>query len=189
MGIGIKRLNRIQFGKETTAGTTVAATTRWRGAGNMLDDQRKIEEIDEFIGILGGGADRDAVVQLLGMVDLAEVPATPEQFQYMLAMGLGGPTTGSADGAGSDKIYTTNLPTTTVPTLVPYSVEGGDNSEVEVMEYTVCKKISLKGAMGQTARMAGSLMGRQVTRLGRELYRCHDPRCVRTAGAKGQGLS
>jgi hypothetical protein len=166
MGIGIKRLDRLQFGKEVTPGTAVVATTRWRGAGNMLDDQRKIEEIDEFIGILGGGADRDAVVQLLGMVDLADVPATTEQFQYLLAMGLGGPTTGAADGAGTDKIYTTNIPTTTVPTLVPYSVEGGDNSEVEVMEYTVCKKITLKGAMGQTARMSGSLMGRQVTRLG-----------------------
>jgi hypothetical protein len=164
MAAGIKRLQRIQFGKESVAGTAVVATTRWRGAGNMLDDQRKVEEIEEMIGIIDG-ADRDAVVQLLGMIQLNEVPMTPEQFQYLLVMGIGGSTTGSADGGGSGKVYTTNLPTTAVPTAVPYSIEGGDNFEVEGLEYCVCTKVGISFAMGQTARMSGTLMGRQVQRL------------------------
>lgn len=165
MAVGIKRLRRIHLGKEVTPGTAVAATTRWRGGATMLDDQRKIEEIEEWIGVIDG-ADRTAVVQLMGMLALDEVPATSEQFQYLAAMGFGGPTTGSADGAGSDKIYTTNTPTTAKPTAVPYTIQGGDDFEQEVMEYAVCTKISLKGAMGQTARMSGTLMGRQVARLG-----------------------
>lgn len=163
--VGIKRLRRIQLGKEVTHGTAVAATTRWRGGATMLDDQRKIEEIEEWIGVIDG-ADRTALVQLLGMLTLDEVPATAEQFQYLVAMGLGGPTTGAADGAGTDKIYTTNTPTTAKPTAVPYTIQGGDDFEVEQMEYTVCTKISLKGALGQTARMGGTLLGRQVARLG-----------------------
>lgn len=162
MALGVKRLQRIQWGKEVTPGTAVAETTRWRGAGNMLDDQRKVEEIEEMMGIIEG-ADRTAIVQLLGMLQLAETPATAEQFQYLLTMALGGPVAGAADGAGSDLIYTTNIPTTGQPTAAPYTVVAGDNFETERMEYTVCTKLSLKGAMGQTARMSGTLMGRQVS--------------------------
>lgn len=159
--LGVKRLQRIQWGKETVSGTPVAETTRWRGTGAMLDDQRKVEEIEEMMGIIEG-ADRTAVVQYLGMLTLADTPATAEQFQYLLAMAFGGPVAGSADGAGSDKIYTTNIPTTALPTGVNYTVVGGDNFETERMEYACCTKISLKGAMGQTAKMGATLMGRQV---------------------------
>ncbi len=165
MAVGIKRLRRIQLGKEVTPGTAVATTTRWRGGASMLDDQRKIEEIEEWIGIIDG-ADRTAVVQLLGMLALDEVPATAEQFQYLPVLAFGGSVTGSADGSGTDKIYTTNIPTTAKPTAVPYTIQGGDDFEVEQMEYTVCTKLSLKWAMGQTLRMSGTLMGRQVARLG-----------------------
>jgi hypothetical protein len=163
--VGVKRLRRIQLGKETVPGTAVATTTRWRGGATQLDDQRKIEEIEEWMGVIDG-ADRTAVVQLLAALTLDEVPATAEQFQYLAVMGLGGPTTGAADGVGTDKIYTTNIPTTAKPTAVPYTIQGGDDFEVEVMEYAVCTKISLKWAMGQTLRMGGTLLGRQVARLG-----------------------
>lgn len=161
MALGVKRLQRIQWGKETTPGTAVTETTRWRGMGAMLDDQRKVEEIEELMGIVEG-ADRTAIVQLLGMLQLSETPATAEQMQFLLAMAFGGPTTGSADGVGTDKIYTTNIPTTALPTGVFYTIVGGDNFETERMEYCCCTKISLKGALGQTARVSGALMGRQV---------------------------
>jgi hypothetical protein len=165
MATGINRLQRIQFGKETVAGTAVAATTRWRGAGAMLDDQRKVEEIEEWAGIIDG-ADRTAITQLLGMIQLADTPLTSAQLQYLLVMGWGGPITGSADGVGTDKIYVTTIPTTAKPTAIPYTIQGGDDFEVEQMEYSVCTKISLKGALGQTCKMNGTLMGRQVARLG-----------------------
>lgn len=163
MATGIKRLQRIQFGKETVPGTAVIATTRWRGMGAMLDDQRKIEEIEELMGIIDG-ADRTAVVQLLGMLQLQATPATPEQFQFLVAMGFGGPVTGVVDGTGSDYIYTTNIPTTAKPTAIPYTVEGGDDFEVERQEYSVCTKISVAWALGQTVKVSGTLMGRQVAR-------------------------
>lgn len=165
MAVGIKRLQRIQFGKEVTPGTAVAATTRWRGAGAMLDDQRKVEEIEEMIGIIDG-ADRTAIVQLLGMLALSDTALTSDQLQYLCVMAMGGPTTGSTDGAGSDKIYVNTFPTTAKPTVTPYTIQAGDDFEQEVMEYTVCTKVSIKGAMGQTVKMGGTLMGRQVARLG-----------------------
>jgi hypothetical protein len=163
MALGIQRLQRVQFGKESTGGTAVVETARWRGGGGALDDQRKIEEIEEMMGILDG-ADRTAVVQLLGMIQLSDIAATAEQFQYLLAGAWSGPVTGSADGAGTDKTYTTNVPTTAQPAGTFYTIVGGDNFETERMEYSVVTKISLKGAMGQTAKMGATWMGRQISR-------------------------
>ena len=162
MSAGIKKLQKLQIGKETVAGTAVAATTVLRGVGGMLADQRKVEEVEELIGIIGG-ADRDAIVQLLTMIDIPAKPLTPEQFQYVLAMALGGPVTGAADGVGTDKVYTTNLPTTAVPTAVTYTVEGGDNFEVERAEYCVVTKFTITFAANALAKVQFSVMGRQST--------------------------
>ncbi len=49
--MGVKALRKIQIGKETTAGTAVAATTIWRGMGT-IEDQREIRRIDEDVGVL-----------------------------------------------------------------------------------------------------------------------------------------
>ena len=157
---GIKPLRRIQLGKETTAGTLVAATTRWRGMG-VIKDLREVEETVEEIGILGG-ADRTDVVKLGAQIDLAATPLTFEQFPYLLAMAFGGPVTGTADGVGTDKIYTTTIPTTAQPTLTHYSLEGGDNFEVETVEYCYCTKFSIVGAPGKPVTMSATLMGRQA---------------------------
>lgn len=161
---GIKRLRRVQFGKETTAGTAVPATTRWRGTG-VLKDLREVEEHEEDVGILGG-TDRTDVVALKAGIDLAAVPLTFEQFPYILAMAFGGPTTGAADGVGTDKIYSVNVPTTSIPTLQTYTVEGGDNFEQEVMENAYCTKFSIVGAPGKVNTISASLAGRQAQRLG-----------------------
>jgi hypothetical protein len=165
MAVGIQKLARVQFGQEVTPGTPVAATTRWRGAASFMDDQRKIEEIEEWTGIIDA-ADRTAVVDLLAMMELGETPLTSAQLQYLCYAGMGGPKTGTIDGAGTDKIYVTNLPTTAKPTTQALTIQGGDDFEVEQMEYAVCTKIQITGAMGQTCRMSGTMMGRQVARLG-----------------------
>jgi hypothetical protein len=165
MAVGITKLARVQFGQEVTPGTPVAATTRWRGAASFLDDQRKIEEIEEWTGIIDA-ADRTAIVELLAMLELGETPLTSAQLQYLLYAGAGGLKVGSADGVGSGKIYVTNFPTTAKPTTQTLTIEGGDDFEVERMEYSVCTKIQISGAMGQTCRMSGTMMGRQVARLG-----------------------
>lgn len=185
MATGIKRLQRLQFGKESSAGTAVVATTRWRGMGAMLDDQRKIEEIEELIGIIDG-ADRTAVVQLIGMLNLDSTPATPEQFQYLSVLGFGGGVAGVQDGTGSDYIYTTNIPTTAKPTAVPYTIEGGDDFEVERMEYSVATKISVTWALGQTVKVTGALMGRQVARFGTSFTSVSIPACSELPTQQGK---
>lgn len=164
MALGRKSLRRLQAGRELTPGTAVNASTRWRFKDAVLKDSREVEEILEQIGILGDGADRTAIVKLMGMLDIPSQPISFEQFQYLMAMSLGGPTTGVADGAGSGRIYTTPIPTTTAPTLQPYTLEGGDDSEVERMEYAVCVKWELSGMAAETLKLSASIMGRQVQR-------------------------
>jgi hypothetical protein len=161
---GVKKLKKIQWVKEVTAGTAVStATAIWRGMGS-LDDQREVVEVEEDVGMLGG-TDRTHIPKEFGVLELEETPATFEQLQYLFAMGLGGPNTGTVDGAGSDYIYTTTVPTTAQPTRRSYTVQAGDNFEVEQMEYTLCNKLSLKATGGEAVMVSGTLFGRQVERI------------------------
>lgn len=163
MARGVKKLRKIQLGKEVTPGTAVAATTIWRGTG-VLDDQREVVEVEEDVGLLGG-TDRTHIPFYLGGLELEETPATFEQIQYLLAMGFGGPTTGVADGVGDGYVYTTNIPESSLPTAAPYTIQGGDNFEVERGEYALCTKISLSGRSKEALKMSATLMLKQVARL------------------------
>lgn len=164
MAPGIKKLQRIQMGFETTPGTTVTASSRWRGMGSTLEDKRKVEIIEEMVGIIGG-LDRTAITQNLGGLSLAATPATPEQAQYLFCWGMGGPKTGSADGAGTDKIYTNTIPTTAAPTTISSTFETGDNREQEFANYGVATQVVLEGKSGETVKMSGTILTRAVNRL------------------------
>src|SRR4051794_34224122 len=127
MAPGRRQLSKIQLGKQSVFATPVAATTIWRGNGSFLSDDRQVGDIDELAGIIGD-TDRTAIVDIVGSMELAETPLTPQQFQYLQAMACGGVVTGSADGSGSDKTYTTNFPTTAGPTPNYYTIEAGDDA-------------------------------------------------------------
>lgn len=162
MAPGRKRLRQLQFGKETSAGTATTATSLWRGMVNGLDDQQVVEEIEEMIGILDG-ADRTAVTKLMAGLEFLEAPLTFEQFNIPLVAGFGGLTTGASDGSGSDKVYTATVPTTAAPTVAPYTLYVGDDSEVERMEYAFPTKLSISGVAGETAKVSSTWLGRQIT--------------------------
>ncbi len=46
-------LGKLQLGKETTPGTSVAATSVWRGAASFISDDRVVKIVEEQVGILG----------------------------------------------------------------------------------------------------------------------------------------
>lgn len=157
---GIKPLRKITLGPETTAGTAVAGTRIWHGNG-LLEDTRVTKFIDKDVGILSG-IDDTYVPKLGGTILLESTPATFEQFPVILEMGVKKVTTGSADGSGSGKIYSYTLPTTAIPTLRTYTIEGGDNQEVEEMEYCHVTDFTLTGDEGEAWTMGATVMGRQV---------------------------
>ena len=120
--------------------------------------------VEENIGILTTTT-RTNISKLMGGLSISSTNATFEQFQHFMVMALGGPTTGVADGSGTDKIYVTNFPTTTLPTAQAYTIQGGDNFEQEVMEYCLATKIELSGGSGEELMAGADVIGRQVQQL------------------------
>lgn len=167
MAPGRKKLRKLQWAKETTNGTAVTtATALWRGPGGMLDDGRPVTFPEEWVGIFGS-LDRSYIAEITAALSLAETEATFEQLPYLLAMLYGGPVTGVADGSGSTGFkYVTTIPTNTVPTNTSYTIQGGDDFEVEIMEYAKCVKLVLKGQSKQAVKCQADLIGRQVSRHG-----------------------
>ena len=160
---GIKPLRKIQFGKESTSakGTAVAATTIWRGMG-AIEDTRVTNFVKEDIGVLPDTT-RSYVPKLGAALLLESTEATFEQFPHVLEMSVKYVQTGAADGPGSGKIYTYTLPTTAIPTLRAYTIEGGDSQEVEEMEYCQVTDFTLTGDEGEAWKLGANLIGRQVS--------------------------
>lgn len=160
MTVGVKLLRKLQFGRETTAGTAVAATTIWRGMGT-IEDQREVQFAEEDIGYLSR-VDRSYIPKLAAALSLPSVEATFEQLPHLLEMGVK-TATPAADGSGSGKIYTYTFPTTAANTIKTYTIEGGDNIQAEEIEYCYVESFTLEGGAGEALKMSAEIRGRQVS--------------------------
>jgi hypothetical protein len=159
--MGARALRRLQLGAEGTAGTATAATTVWRGVG-VLEDQQEQTFSEETVGNLMG-YDRVYVPALLGAIKMDAVPATFEQLIHILNAGVKAVTTGAAAGTGSGKVYAFTLPTTAKNTIKTYTIEGGDDTAQERIEYAFVKSFTLDGKAGEALKMSADWVGRQVS--------------------------
>lgn len=159
MATGIKLLRKVQMGLEATKGTAVPATALWRGLGT-IEDARELKFTEENVGYLSN-TDRSYIGKLLAKIGLDGV-ATFEQLPYILSAGIEDVVTGAVDGVGTDKLYAYDLPTTTKNTIKAYTLEGGDNQEVEEMEYCFVEEFSLSGKPGEALEVKSSWLGRQA---------------------------
>lgn len=155
---GVRGLRRLQFGKETVAGTAVAATTYMRGTGTIKDLTRVVHA-KEDVGILGG-TDRAYIDKVGGELEF-EQEATFEQVCYPLEGGIDSQTP-TQDGAGNLYINTFTVPTTTQGDWKTFTIEGGDDQQEEEMAYGHCPEFSLKGKAGETLMLTHKWVGRQV---------------------------
>lgn len=159
--MGIKTLRRLQMGRESTAGTAVAATTIWRGAG-VLTDNRKIIKPDEDTGI-AGGKNHSYIPYALSGIKLAATPVTFEQLPHILEMAIL-TATPTKDGAGSGYSYVYTAPTTAANTIKSYTWEAGDDQQEEEAEYCYCEEFSISGAPQEALMLEATLRGRQTTK-------------------------
>lgn len=157
---GVKALRRIQVGLETVAGTAVASTARYRGMGTM-QDEREVIFVDEDLGYLTP-VDRTYIPRLAATMTWDEAPASFEQLGYILNAGVVG-TTGVADGAGTGFIYTHPFPGAAQQTPYTYTLEGGDDTQAEEMEYSFVESFTLSGESGGPLNVTANWRGRQVT--------------------------
>jgi len=161
---GIKALRKIQIGKETTAGTAVAATTIWRGMGTLSDD-RELVFVDEDVGSYMSPG-RVYIPKKEASIALDEVEATFEQAPYIFAMSIENITSGVVDaGTGATGyIYQYDVPTgSTANTIQTYTFEGGDNQRVDEVEYCHVTDWTLSGAPGEAIKLSANVRGRQAT--------------------------
>jgi hypothetical protein len=157
---GIKALRRLQLGKEVTAGTKVKATALLRVEGTIKDDLLVVNPVED-IG-LAIDTDRAYVPFKGGTVTIDPAPATFEQVGYPLAMGIKNVTTGTSDSTGSGYVYAYSLPTTSKNSIQPYSVEVGDDREVQFGAYAFCESLRLSGKYKEAVMMSGVLKTRTV---------------------------
>lgn len=157
---GIRSLRRIQLAKEATAGTQVNATTIWRGEGTLKDDTNVVHPVED-IGIVLP-TDRVYVPFVGGTLALSETPATFEQLPYLCEMGIKGVASGVADGGGSGFVYTYTLPQTTKNTINNYSVEAGDDQQMERTGYAYCESFKVSGKINAAIMMSAVIKTRQV---------------------------
>lgn len=158
---GAKWAHKIQLGRETTAGTAVAATTIWRGIGGMLKDNTTIELVEEMVGV-ALPTTRNYVSQVEGALSMAATPATFETVLHILEAGIKSVGTPAADGAGTGKIYAYPVGMTSANTIKTYTIETGDNQQAEEMEYSFVEKFRLSGERGKAVMISADWIGRQV---------------------------
>lgn len=160
--MAIKALRKLQLGRETTAGTAVAASTIYRVENALLKDDRVVVFPGEDVGNMGG-LNRSYTAFLGGSLSMPDHPATFEQILHIFEAGIKTVATGSADTSGSGKIYSYPVSTTSANTIKTYTLEGGDDQQAEEMEYCFVKSFTLSGGPREAVMLGAEWEGRQVT--------------------------
>lgn len=161
MSYGTFPFNKIQLGRESTAGTAVAATSIWRGPATDIADESSHEFAEEDVGILVP-TDREYVPKKAARLALPETELTFEQILHVLEAGI---KVATPTGTGP-YVYTYTFPTSTTPnTIKTYTLETGNAvaGDVNEMEYGFVEEFELSGAMGEAWKIASTWVGRQKT--------------------------
>lgn len=159
--MGVKALSKIQLGKETTAGTAVAATAVWRGLGTGRPVPTIVHPPEDIGNLMG--YDRTYIPHTETQIELPAVPASFEQAPYIFEAGIELETP-SQDGAGTDYIYTYNYPTTAQRTLRTYTIEYGDDIQEREAPYCFVPKFTLAGKVREALTMQASWLGRESSK-------------------------
>lgn len=156
------QLNKVQLGRETTAGTSVAATKILFGATATLDDARKRKRYLPQVGLL---APEEVTYDtfLLGKLALPQRPLTFQQFPYTLDAGI---KTVTATGVGP-YIWTYPAAAGATPNTVKTCTLEAGNVVVPTdnykMEYSVVEEFSLTAKNEEEWMLSDNWFGRQLT--------------------------
>jgi hypothetical protein len=154
--------NRIQLGREGTAGTAVASTQIWRGRFANIEDQRTRVTVEEEVGILVN-AERTYTSQYLAGLAMPATELTFEQVLHLLEAGI---KTATPTGAGP-YVYTYDMPTgNTVNTIKTYTIEAHNviaPADSREMYYSFVESMTFEAEAGQAWMMSANWKGRTPT--------------------------
>lgn len=155
--------NKVQLGREATAGSPVAATTIWRGPFADIADTRQRERAEEQVGLFTN-EERLYDTRLGATWAQAETELTFEQLPHIFEAGI---KTVTASGTAAPYTYTYAFPTgETLNTIKTYTIEAGNviaTGDVREMEYAFVSQFTISGVQGEAWKMSSTWMGRQVT--------------------------
>jgi len=159
---GTKGLRKIQMGRETVAGTAVAATTAWWGNGVPQNDTETVfKEVDW--GRLSPSLESYRPFKAASF-PFEETEATFEQLLHIGEAGIKTVGSGASDGAGTGKIYAYVFPGASIPSIKTYTLEGGDNQQMEELEYCFVSDFTLAGAVKEAWKVSANWIGKQITK-------------------------
>ncbi len=159
---GVKALQTIQWGYETTAGTAVAATKIWRGPGSGIVALDEIEFVEEDVARFFG-SNRTVKRSQGAEIVIPETAFTFEQFAVLCQSGVEYQQTGVTDtgASASGKIYTFDFSLASINAIKTLTIEAGDNIDADEMEYAFCREFTVSGAPGELVKMGASFQGRK----------------------------
>lgn len=155
---------KTQLGRESTAGTAVAATTIWRGPFSMIEDARERTIVEEQIGnFVSNERSYDSLISARW-----SQPATPLTYEQVCHILEAGVKTATPTGTGAVKTRVYNYPFsgTTVNTIRTYTIETGSAtvaSDQYEMEMAFVEDFEFAGAFGEAWTMQSNWLGRQMT--------------------------
>jgi len=158
---GIRKLRKMQFGREATAGTAVNCERVWRGPVNSIEALDEIEFVEEDVANFGGH-NRTCKLSQGAQLTIPDTQFNFLQFLHVCEMGIK-TVSPSADGDGTGYVSTYPFPTTSANTIKTYTIEAGNNQDVDEMEYTFCPEFTVSGNPKEGVMLSALLRGRQRT--------------------------
>lgn len=155
---------KIQIGRESTAGTAVAATSVWRGPFSMIEDMRERQIIEEQIGSFIT-AERSVDTLIAAGWTQPATNLTYEQVCHILEAGCK-TATPSGTGAVKTRVYNYPFSGTTVNTIKTYTIETGSatvSADVYEMEMAFVEEYEFSGKYGEAWQMSSTWKGRQMS--------------------------
>lgn len=156
-------LSKVQLGRESTAGTAVAATTVWRGAFAHLEDTRERVIVDEQIGSFMQ-AERTYDAKLEAAWAQPPTVMTYEQVAHIFEAGI---KTATPSGTGPYvRTYDYPYGGTSTNTIKTYTIEAGNagvSEDVYEGEYAFVESFELSGTDGEAWNMSSNWICRQMT--------------------------
>jgi hypothetical protein len=161
MAYGAYTYNKLQLGREGTAGTAVAATTIWRGPFGDIEDDRQRQTAEEQIGLIVS-AERLYDARLGARLSMPATELTFEQLPHILEAGI--KTATPTGTAAYTRVY--SLPVNeTLNTIKTYTIEAGNVAapgDIREMEYSFVESFVLSGQGGEAWKKQANWTGRQV---------------------------
>lgn len=155
-------LNVVQFGRETTPGTAVAATGIWRGLFAFPDDARTRTQAEEEVGLLVP-AERSFDTDIMATLPMPATPVTYEQLPHIFEAGIKAAT---PTGVGP-YVYTYDFALgDTVNTIKTYTLRGGNKivtADSRVVPYCFVTEFELSGKSKEAWQIGATWAGQRLT--------------------------